>query len=154
MGELEAALTAARNALGAETARVKQAEVALAQAKAAAPAYPNLSGKVTELEASLAQTTAALATARNAAPAYPDLSGRVSELEAVLQTARTAAPAYPNLTGRVTELETQASASARELALARAEAKDSANQLAAANAAQAALHTRIADLQKQAAAPK
>ena len=44
--------------------------------KPAAPAYPDLSGKVAELSSALA--------AKPAAPAYPDYSGRVKELEGVL----------------------------------------------------------------------
>ena len=63
-----------------------------------APAYPDLSGRVTELEAQLAA-----ATQKTSAPSYPDLSGRVAELEAVAAAPRT--PAYPDLSAQVNELQ-------------------------------------------------
>jgi chromosome segregation ATPase len=108
-----------------------QAQVAEA-AKPRAPAYPDLSGRVAQLERELAA-----ANNRPAAPSYPDLSGRVAELESRLTrqaadlTAVTAAkaeadkqvaaltkaasqartepitaasPTYPNLSLRVREL--------------------------------------------------
>jgi chromosome segregation ATPase len=105
VGELEAALAAAgtsgrQGAAGLNTAneQIAQLKSALA-AKPAAPGYPDLSGRVSELEGQLAQAR------QPVAPTYPDLSGRVSELETALTTARNAAPAYPDLSGRVTELE-------------------------------------------------
>ena len=86
--------------------RASEQMAALAQAKAtaekslaqrpAAPAYPDLSGRVRELETSLAAQTEAAEKSRAAlqaqparpappaAPAYPDLSTKVQELEASL----------------------------------------------------------------------
>jgi chromosome segregation ATPase len=88
------------------SARVKELEAALAataNAKPAAPSYPDLSERVKELEASLATASAA---AKPATPAYPDLSTKVAELQADLVAARKpAAPSYPDLSGRVQELE-------------------------------------------------
>ena len=79
-------------------------------AKPAAPSYPDLSGRVRELESNLADTQR-LFSAKSAAPSYPDLSGRVNELEGQLAKARQpAAPKYPDLSGRVRELEAQVSA--------------------------------------------
>ena len=95
-----------------------------------APAYPDLSGRVHELEAQLAAAT----TPKPAAPAYPDLSAQVAELQQQLGTqnaqhqaalsaaqqelaaaleakpAAPAAPAFPDLSARVHELETQLAA--------------------------------------------
>ena len=53
------------------------------------PAYPDLRGKVAELEQSLK-------SAQAAAPKYPDLSGKVSELEKALKAAQSAEPKYPD----------------------------------------------------------
>lgn len=85
------------------SARVKELEALAAAAPTAVPApptYPDLSAKVAELEA-------ALATAQKpVAPAYPDLSARVAELETALAAAqKPSAPSYPDLSGRVAELE-------------------------------------------------
>jgi len=111
--------------------RARDEAVAAAAAKPAAPAYPNLTGKVAELEAQLAAATAQASSARQeiatltlageaarkAVPAYPNLSGRVAELEAALVKARQpAAPAYPDLRSRVTELETQLATTEKSLA--------------------------------------
>lgn len=63
-----------------------------------APAYADLSGRVSELEAQLAA-----ATQKTSAPSYPDLSGRVAELEAAAAAPRT--PAYPDLSAQVNELQ-------------------------------------------------
>ena len=88
------------------SARVKELEASLAAAttaKPAAPSYPDLSDRVKELETSLA---AAVNAAKPAAPSYSDLSTKVAELQADLVAARKpAAPSYPDLTGRVVELE-------------------------------------------------
>jgi len=93
------AATADSNQLRTQVAALRTQAAA---PKSTAPAYPDLSGKVAELQAQLA--------AKPAAPGYPDLSGRVGELEAALAVARNAAPKYPDLSARVTELETQLAA--------------------------------------------
>jgi len=120
--------------LTASTSHVKELETqvsslqaALKDQPAAVPAYPDLSGKVAELEAQLAKPVAPTV------PAYPDLSGRVTELEAQLAQVK-AAPAAPDLSGRVSELET---------ALA-----DSARKLTAADSAQAELRQQLAAVQE------
>ena len=118
--ELEAQVGTLQAAVAAQSSvadRANQEVAALTKAKEAkpvAPAYPDLSGKVAELEAQLAKPREPVV------PAYPNLCGRVSELESALAAASTslaqtqsalaakpAAPAYPDLSGRVTELETQ-----------------------------------------------
>ncbi len=97
------AATAETGQLRTQVAALKMQQVAV---KPAAPAYPDLSGKVGELEARVGNLTAALA-AKPTAPGYPDLSGRVNELESQLAQARqpAATPKYPDLSGRVRELE-------------------------------------------------
>ncbi len=112
----------------------------VAVAKPSAPAYPNLAGRVAELESQLTKQSsdlsavasakaeadariAALMKAKEAkpvAPAFPDLRPRVAELEHELVAARAAAPAYPNLSGRVTELESALTATSTTLAQAQA----------------------------------
>ena len=62
---------------------MSELEASLAAAKKAAPAYPDLSGRVSELESKLAD-----AEARRRAPTYPNLAGRVSELEGLLADAK------------------------------------------------------------------
>ncbi len=109
---LETALAEAQRAAQAPTApaypdlrgRVNELEAQVAALRDAAPAFPDLRGRVAELEQQLA--------ARPGAPSYPDLSGQVAALERELATARAAAPSYPDLRERVGELE-------RQLAVAR-----------------------------------
>ena len=144
--------------------------------KPAAPAYPDLSARVNDLQqqiaASEAQRRAALA-AKPAAPAYPDLSTRVRELETQLVAAakaKPAAPAYPDLSARVNDLQQQIAASEaqRRAALAAkpaaptypdlsARVRELETQLAAAAAMPAApaypdLSAQVYDLQQQIAA--
>ncbi len=107
-----------------------------------APAYPNLSGRVAELEAALA--------AKPAAPAYPDLSGRVTELEHELAAVRAAAPTHPDLSGRVSELETQLAHVSAEAASAKQEVVALTNAKAEAKPtapAYADLSGRVAELE-------
>ena len=115
-------------------------------AKSAAPAYPDLSGKVSELETQLGNLQTALA-AKPAAPSYPDLSGRVSELEAQLAAPpkRSNAPVYPNLAGRVVELETALADSKRQLT----DTQTALHAAEQAKAAPVAAEANPTDLQKQ-----
>jgi LysM repeat protein len=102
---LQATLLERANNDTASTSRISQLEAEvqrLQSARPAAPAYPDLTGRVRELETEL---TALRRAPR--APAYPDLSDRVADLERQLAAARNTAPAYPDLSGRVAELETQ-----------------------------------------------
>ena len=123
---------AAITRLTAELAAAQQEATAQAKARetaiAAAPSYPDLSGKVQALETQLAAATqqnsatlgaataqvdqlkAELAAAKSAAPAYPNLAGKVQELETQLAAAKSASPAYPDLSGKVASLETQLAA--------------------------------------------
>ena len=86
----------AQNELRDTIARLEREKAELASAKpiqAGALAYPDLSGRVRELEAQIAA-----APRGAAAPAYPDLSGRVGELETALAAARqqlASAPSAP-----------------------------------------------------------
>ncbi len=113
--------------------------------KSAAPAYPDLSGKVSELETQLSNLQATLA-AKPAAPVYPDLSGRVSELEAQLAASKHGnAPVYPNLASRVVELETALADSKRQLA----DTQTSLHAAEQAKAAPVAAEANPTDLQKQ-----
>ena len=88
-GGLASERDAARSAQGElrdAVARLEQEKAQLASAQPAAPAYPDLSGRVRELESQLA-----VASSRRpapAAPSYPDLSGRVGELETALAAAQ------------------------------------------------------------------
>jgi hypothetical protein len=81
-----------------------------APTQAPALSYPDLSGKVADLEKALAAEKAKPVPA----PAYPDVRGKVAELEKALADEKakpvpTAPPApavaYPNLSGKVKELE-------------------------------------------------
>ena len=106
--------------------KVAELETALA-AKPAAPAYPDLSGKVAELESKVAALTKAKEKRSEPITAgdnyRPDLSGRVRELETQLAAAsKNRAPAYPDLSGRVRELETQLNDASSEAARAKREA--------------------------------
>ena len=80
--ELEAQTATLQGALTVAQTQTASAQAALA-AKSEAPAYPDLTGTVRELESKVAHLQTAL-DAKSAAPAYPDLSSRVSELEASL----------------------------------------------------------------------
>ncbi len=75
--------------LTAAGTQIAQLKAALGEArKPVAPAYPDLSGRVHELETQANDLQTALAT-RGVAPAYPDLSAKVRELEsAVADSAR------------------------------------------------------------------
>ena len=111
-------------AAGAAEHAALQSELARLRAQGTAPKYPDLSGRVAELQAKLASTEKALAE-KPSAPAYPDLAGHVKELEQALgdtnrqliaaQNVKPAAPAYPDLSGKVAELEA-AGTKAREQA--------------------------------------
>ena len=84
-------------------ARLEREKTQLANTPPGTPAYPDLSGRVRELEAQIAA-----APRGQAAPAYPDLSGRVSELESALaatkqQLAQT--PSAATSTGDTSGLE-------------------------------------------------
>ncbi|MBI2498178.1 MAG: hypothetical protein HYV75_09820, partial [Opitutae bacterium] len=163
--DLSAAVSARAEAQAqvAALAQAKAAAEAALAARPASPGYPDLSGRVAELEAQLAALTAEAGSARQqmvaltkakedaeaafaakpAAPAYPDLSGQVAELEGritaltseasrarqdatVLAQAKTAAeaalaarpaaPNYPDLSNRVRELEGQVAALTRTAA--------------------------------------
>lgn len=104
--EFQTQLTASTAAASQAKQEAETARQALA-ARPAAPSYPDLSGRVAELEASLAAAQQAL-TAKPAAPAYPDLRPRVGELEAQLAEARRPqTPAYPDLRERAATLESQ-----------------------------------------------
>src|SRR5258708_1664489 len=74
-----------------------QSEVSQLRQRPAAPAYPDLSAKVGELEAKLA-TAEKSAAAKPVAPAYPDLSGRVRELESSLADTQRQLAAKPAAT--------------------------------------------------------
>ena len=154
MKELEATLAAT----GAEHTAL-QSEVTQLRQRPAAPAYPDLSGKVTELDGQLtnlnataaasakelADTRAQLAAARNAAPAYPDLTGRVQELEVAL-AAKPAAPAYPDLSDRVKELEAALVAKPEALAAAQTETANARHEVAALTKAGEEAQARITSL--------
>lgn len=79
--ERDAARAEATN-LGGQVARLERAQAELSR-RPAAPAYPDLRGRVGELEQQLA------AASQPKAPAYPDLRPRVAELESALQAAGT-----------------------------------------------------------------
>ena len=115
-GELTKARAEMEQQLSAATSEraALQAELAQLRQKPAAPKYPDLSGRVRELEATLADTQRQLA-AKPAAPAYPDLSGKVGELETQLAKARKPAPpAYPDLRTNLAALEAQLATAATE----------------------------------------
>ncbi|MBL9216600.1 MAG: LysM peptidoglycan-binding domain-containing protein, partial [Opitutaceae bacterium] len=172
--ELETQLAAQQGqaeALAAAQEQVANLKATLASAQPAAPAYPDLSGRVRELEGQVASLQAA---AQPAAPAYPDLTGRVRDLEAQLAAATTEAgrardeaaalararddlarnrtPAYPNLAGRVVELETALADTRRQLtdtetALRSAQAVQAPAPAAAAEPAAPA--PEVTDLEKR-----
>ena len=92
----EASLRNASRELDATKAALAKANDSLS-AKPAAPSYPDLSGRVAELQAQLTQVKAA-------APAYPDLSGKVATLEAQLAGLTAAASAKTDATAQVAAL--------------------------------------------------
>ena len=147
LANVSADATAARKQIIDLTSAHEQAQAALA-ARPAAPAYPDLSARVAELEGQLS-------AARTAAPAYPDLRARVAELEqqvAATTDARSAeSSAQAGLRNRVASLE-------QELSAARDAAREQEAALARANeAAQNAtprlreLEARVASLTAEAA---
>ena len=77
----DAAVSANPPPTPAATSAKAQLDTQLAAAKNAKPAYPDLSGKVADLEQQLAKAR------QPVAPAYPDLRARVSELETGLAAA-------------------------------------------------------------------
>jgi chromosome segregation ATPase len=114
---LRSQLAAARDAAASAPAfpdlrgRVQELESQLAAARNAAPAYPDLGDRVRQLESALATARAQIERATaTVAPAFPDLRDRVRELETALAAAQSAAPAYPDLRPRVAELEKQLAA--------------------------------------------
>ena len=123
--ELETQAAGLQASLTTAQTRAGELQTALA-AKPAAPAYPDLSGKVAELESKVAALNKAKEARSEPITAggnyYPDLSGRVRELEAQLAAApKNRAPAYPDLSGRVRELETQLTDASSEAARAKRE---------------------------------
>ena len=158
----ETAFAAVNRELATAKASLAQANQALA-AKPAAPKYPDLTGRVTELES-------ALAVARKTAPAYPDLRSSVAALEEQLTAAKPAAPSYPDLRKQVGELETKLTATEKALATkpaapnypdlsGRVAELESAlatttQKLGAGTADHATLQAQLAPLRAQAATPK
>ena len=148
----------ARQQVAATTAEhiALQSELAQLRTQPATPKYPDLSGKVRELEAQLTQArqpvapaypdlrdsvtkleaqVAALA-AKPVAPVYPDLTGRVRELETALAAARQPVPpAYPDMSGRVHELEVQAKEQQAAFASLATEAAQAKQEVAVATKA-------------------
>jgi chromosome segregation ATPase len=84
--ELETKAGALQNALALTQEQVSSLQGSLSEAQKAKPAYPDLSSKVSELEAQVGTLQAAVA-AKPSAPAYPDLSAKVHELEAAVASA-------------------------------------------------------------------
>ena len=111
--ELEGQITGLKSSLESATGQVASLQQSLS-AKSAAPAYPDLSGKVRDLETKLSavnqQADAAVQTAVNAskqnATDLNNAAAKISQLEAQL-AAKNAAPVPPDLSGRVQELEKQ-----------------------------------------------
>ena len=111
--ELEGQTTELKSSLESATGQVASLQQSLA-AKNAAPAYPDLSTKVRELETKLTavnqQADAAVQTAVNASKQNTtdlnNAAARISQLEAQL-AAKNTAPVPPDLSARVQELEKQ-----------------------------------------------
>ena len=136
--ELEAQAATLQSSLAAAQAQVNTLQSAGA-AKSTAPAYPDLSDKVRELEARLVavnqQADSAVQTAVAASKqSVADLNAagaQIARLKEQLAT-KSAAPATPDLSGRVRELETQLSdaaalaTNARQEAASLAKARDEA----------------------------
>ena len=102
----------------------------------AAPAYPDLSAQVYDLQQQIA--------AKPAAPAYPDLSARVRELETQLTAAaaKPATAAYPDLSAQVKNLQAQLTAATKPAPPAYLDLSERVRALEASLAeAQAALHS-------------
>ena len=133
---LEEMLNSAQNAAlesgkQADALKIQVAELAAKATTATAltaPAYPDLSGRVSELEAQLAA-----APQKTSAPSYPDLSGRVAELEAAAAAPRT--PAYPDLSAQVNELQLALEAVQEPVAPDYPDLSDRVKELAASLAA-------------------
>ena len=149
--ELETQAANSQSALTAAQARIDTLQNSLTAAKNAAPAYPDYSGRVHELEGLLAaagQKSESLAkssstTGKQAAAELTAAQAELTRVKAELVRAQQpVAPAYPDLSGRVHELEGKAAET--ETAL-QAAAADSARQLAAANSTQAELKNKLAD---------
>ena len=123
--ELEAQTTTLQGALTGAQTQAASAQAALA-AKSEAPAYPDLTSTVRELESKVSHLQTAL-SAKPAAPAYPDLSGQVAELETQVGSLKSAlaakptSPTYPDLSGAVRQLETQVATAKAEARNARLE---------------------------------
>ena len=139
----------------ADAARIKELETQSTRlqnslaAQKAAPAYPDLSGRVHDLEARLAASSQSLESAKAESAAA---SQQVAQLQAAL-AAKPAAPAYPDLSGKVSELEAAVTAanesSKRATDAAQAAATRSTQgeaDLAAATAEVARLKTNVADM--------
>lgn len=162
--------------LSASTAQVAQLQKALA-AKSTAPAYPDLSGKVRELEAAATQAAAKareddaqlrrerdeLATRANQlagettrlradAERIKPLEAEAARLTADLAAARNSAPAYPDLSGNVRELEHRIATVNRQadaaVKIAAAASKQSADDLAAATAEAKAAAQEVASVSR------
>ena len=118
-----------------------------AASKPVAPAYPDVRGRVQELETALA--------AAKSAPVYPDLSGRVRELEASLAAAKSApapTPAYPDLRSQVSDLEKQLAATQAQLPVATDKAKNAEARAVAAETALSKAGEERSSLEKKLAA--
>ncbi len=125
--------------LAASAAEIVRLQSALTAAKSNAPAYPDLSGKVHDLERqlSLANQSAEAATAANKRSAA-DLAASTAETERLqnaLAAAKASSPAYPDLSGKVRELEAGATESAEKLAAAISAQSALQHKLEEANAA-------------------
>ncbi|MEO6993296.1 MAG: LysM peptidoglycan-binding domain-containing protein [Lacunisphaera sp.] len=126
--ELAGQTTELKSSLASATAQVASLQQSLA-AKSAAPAYPDLSHKVRELETKLTavnqQADAAVQTAVNASRQNTidlnNASAKLAQLEAQL-AAKNAAPAPADLSGRVQELEKQLANASAETDRAKQEA--------------------------------
>ena len=133
--EQMAALTSQLAASKAEAGQASQQITALIQAKeaaekslaqrSAAPVYPDLSGKVRELENSLAAITTEATAAKQEAARLADerierekqliaLQQQNASLDTALSAAKSAAPAYPDLRKQVASLEKQLATSKTE----------------------------------------
>ncbi|MFZ5497087.1 MAG: LysM peptidoglycan-binding domain-containing protein [Verrucomicrobiota bacterium] len=141
MKELETQLAKAGADLSAAVSAKTGLEAALTAAKNAAPAYPDLSGKVAELETQLAEAR------QPKAPAWPDLRGKVAELEANLTQANAERSA----------LSAETANAKQEIAtLAKAKAEADAQVAAltkARDAAKAELQAALANRSEAPAAP-
>jgi len=94
-----------QSALAAAQTQVSNLQTALT-AKPAAPSYPDLSGRVGELEAQLATFTTEAGRAKQEVAALT---------KALDEASKNRGPTYPNLAGRVVELETALADTKKEL---------------------------------------